>query len=238
MARILVVGADATSSPAVARHLEGAGFLVERVADGRLALERVASKAPDVIVIDLVPPRAAGLEVYRRLRGGSVPVNILGSGDGESTAGGLAPAGLESADGDPPTGDVLTKPFSPRELITRVHAALGTPAERTPADGDADGPPVLRAGDLVVDLGGRRAVVGGRPVPLTGRELALLAQLVRHPGRTFGREELMEAVWGSRFGDRSTVTVHVRRLRAKLEVDPRQPQRIVTVWGVGYRFEP
>jgi DNA-binding response OmpR family regulator len=128
--------------------------------------------------------------------------------------------------------DYVTKPFSPRELTLRVASVLrragGTPAAE---------PETLRDGDLEVDVAARVARLAGAELALTVREFDLLAFLLRNPGRAFSRAELLERVWGWTFGDQSTVTVHVRRLREKVEADPAAPARIVTVWGVGYRYE-
>ena len=129
--------------------------------------------------------------------------------------------------------DYITKPFSPRELVLRVASVLRrarSPQPRTQV------PPIDDDG-LMVDVAGRRAVLGGQELALTVREFELLAFLIQHPGRAFTRSELLEQVWGWNFGDHSTVTVHVRRLREKVEVDPTAPSRIATVWGVGYRYD-
>ena len=129
--------------------------------------------------------------------------------------------------------DYLTKPFSPRELVLRVRSVL----RRAAPLGDAPSV-VLRDGDLEADTARRIASLAGRPLTLTVREFDLLAFLLLHPARAWSRTELLEKVWGWQFGDQSTVTVHVRRLREKIEADPADPRRILTVWGVGYRFEP
>ncbi len=127
--------------------------------------------------------------------------------------------------------DYVTKPFSPRELVLRVDSVLRRAGERTrPAERLTDG-------DLVVDSDQHVATSGGERLSLTGREFDLLRFLVAHPGMAYSRDELLEQVWGWSFGDQSTVTVHVRRLREKVEGDPTRPLRLVTVWGVGYRWE-
>jgi DNA-binding response OmpR family regulator len=130
--------------------------------------------------------------------------------------------------------DYVTKPFSPRELVLRVSSVLRR------ARGESAGLPrgLLRDGDLVVDVAAHEARLDGNPLPLTGREFDLLGFFLSHPGESFRREQLLERVWGWSFGDQSTVTVHVRRLREKIERDPSRPARITTVWGVGYRYEP
>jgi DNA-binding response OmpR family regulator len=129
--------------------------------------------------------------------------------------------------------DYVTKPFSPRELTLRVRSVLRRTAPAAPPR-----PALLRDGALVADTGRRTAELGGMPLALTVREFDLLEFLLRHPARAFSRAELLDKVWGWQFGDQSTVTVHVRRLREKIEADPAAPARLVTVWGVGYRWEP
>ena len=132
--------------------------------------------------------------------------------------------------------DYVTKPFSPRELTARVRSVLRRTDGSTPRPADHG---VLRAGRLDVDLLARTASVGGEPIALTQREFDVLLFLARHPGQVFSRNQLMDAVWQySFYSDTSTVTVHIRRLRAKIEADPAQPRHIQTVWGVGYRFQP
>jgi DNA-binding response OmpR family regulator len=130
--------------------------------------------------------------------------------------------------------DYVTKPFSPRELVLRVQSVLRRVTGPPPPNADAE---VLVDGDLVVDAGRRVALLGGAELALTVREFDLLTFLMRNPATAFRRAQLLEAVWGWTFGDQSTVTVHVRRLREKVEVDPAHPRRILTVWGVGYRYE-
>ncbi|MFD0250253.1 response regulator transcription factor [Streptomyces sp. NPDC127113] len=222
-ARILVVDDDPTVAEVVAGYLERAGHLVDRADDGSAALTRAAAHRPDLVVLDLMLPGMDGLEVCRRLRAtGPVPVVMLTArGDEDDRI-----LGLEVG-----ADDYVTKPFSPRELVLRVESVL----RRTrPAAGLV--PP--SAAGLTVDPGARRATKEGAELALTLREFDLLAFFLRHPGRAFAREELMREVWGWDFGDLSTVTVHVRRLRGKVEDDPARPRLIQTVWGVGYRFDP
>ncbi|MFB7669456.1 response regulator transcription factor [Kitasatospora sp. NPDC056138] len=228
---MLVVDDDLTVAEVVAGYLTRAGHRVERVADGHAALAAVAAAPPDLIVLDLMLPGIDGLEVCRRLRatghGAELPVVMLTAKGDEADR----ILGLELG-----ADDYVTKPFSPRELTLRVQSVLRrSRAAAAPAPVE---PRVLSAGDLVLDPQGRRARRGGRELSLTLREFDLLAFLVRHPGTAFGREELMQRVWGWDFGDLSTVTVHVRRLREKVEDDPAVPVLINTVWGVGYRFDP
>jgi DNA-binding response OmpR family regulator len=220
---VLVVDDDPTVSDVVRRYLEHAGLTVALAADGPAALEAFARNRPDLVVLDLMLPGVDGLEVCRRLRGrdADVPIVML-TALGEEADRVL---GLELG-----ADDYVTKPFSPRELTLRVQSVL----RRVPGP-TASG--ILHDGELTVDSGRRVATLRGEPLALTMREFDLLEFLMRNPGRALHREELLRAVWGWTFGDQSTVTVHVRRLREKVEVAPAQPRRIVTVWGVGYRYE-
>ncbi|MEU2775077.1 response regulator transcription factor [Streptomyces sp. NPDC007162] len=222
-ARILVVDDDPTVAEVVAGYLDRAGHLVDRAGDGPTALTRAAAHWPDLVVLDLMLPGMDGLEVCRRLRGRApVPVIMLTArGDEDDRI-----MGLEVG-----ADDYVTKPFSPRELVLRVESVLRRSHPSSAAH-------VLTAAGLALDTGARRATKNGTELALTLREFDLLAFFLRHPGRAYGREDLMQAVWGWDFGDLSTVTVHVRRLRAKVEDDPARPRLIRTVWGVGYRFEP
>ena len=227
-ARVLVVEDDPTIREVVVRYLEREGLEVEAVGDGRDALEAAARQWPDLVVLDLMLPGIDGLEVCRRLRArGPVPVIMLTArGDEEDRV-----LGLELG-----ADDYVVKPFSPRELTARVRAVLrraGTP----------DGPErldveVIEAGGLRLDLRAREVRRDEEIVTVTAREFDLLAHFARHPRRAFSREELLERVWGYSFGDTATVTVHVRRLREKIEADASQPAHLVTVWGVGYRWDP
>ncbi|MFF9622845.1 response regulator transcription factor [Streptomyces griseosporeus] len=221
-ARVLVVDDDPTVAEVVSGYLDRAGYVVDRAGDGPAALARAAAHWPDLVVLDLMLPGMDGLEVCRRMRGhGPVPVIMLTArGDEDDRI-----LGLEVG-----ADDYVTKPFSPRELVLRVESVL----RRTRPAGT---PGILRAGGLEVDPAARRAAKNGTELALTIREFDLLAFFLRHPGRAFAREELMREVWGWDFGDLSTVTVHVRRLRGKVEDDPARPRLIQTVWGVGYRFE-
>lgn len=227
-ARILVVDDDATVSDVVARYLAHDGYAVETVADGRVALDRALAEPPDLVVLDLMLPGMDGLDVCRRLRAlAPVPIVILTARGQEADR----IAGLELG-----ADDYVSKPFSPKELVARVRAVLRR--ARGPLAAPLAGSPAVYAdGDLVVDVAARQARLDGEVVALTARELELLVFLMRHPGQAFRREELLEHVWGYRYGDTSTVTVHVRRLREKVEPDPSSPTRIATVWGVGYRWQ-
>jgi DNA-binding response OmpR family regulator len=225
--RILVVDDDVTVSEVVARYLERDGYVVEVQANGRDALDRALAEPPDLIVLDLMLPGMDGLEVCRRLRAiAPVPIVMLTARTQESDR----IVGLDLG-----ADDYVSKPFSTKELVARVRAVLRRAQGPLPTDGAAGR--VHVDGDLVVDFAAREARLGGQVVGLTAREFELLAFLVRHPRRAFTREEVLEQVWGYRYGDTSTVTVHVRRLREKIEPDPSNPVRIVTLWGVGYRWE-
>ncbi|AWI31643.1 DNA-binding response regulator [Streptomyces tirandamycinicus] len=226
MQNILVVDDDPTVAEVVTGYLERAGYAVARAADGPGALEAAGERWPDLVVLDLMLPGMDGLEVCRRLRGrGPVPVIMLTArGDEDDRI-----LGLETG-----ADDYVTKPFSPRELVLRVESVLRR--GRAAADGAAVGP-VLSCAGITVDPSARRVVKDGAEVGLTLREFDLLLHLMRHRGLAIGRERLMREVWGWDFGDLSTVTVHVRRLRGKIEDDPARPRLIHTVWGVGYRFD-
>ncbi|MFI6862201.1 response regulator transcription factor [Streptomyces sp. NPDC050421] len=223
---VLVVDDDPTVAEVVAGYLTGAGYEVARAADGPAALEQYAARRPDLAVLDLMLPGMDGFEVCRRMRAhGPVPVIMLTArGDEDDRI-----LGLETG-----ADDYVTKPFSPRELVLRVDSVLRRAGAAAAPSGRAA---VLRGAGVVLDPAARSATCRGRALALTLREFDLLAFLLRHPGRVFTREELMRGVWGWDFGDLSTVTVHVRRLRGKVEADPARPELIRTVWGVGYRLD-
>ncbi|RZU53647.1 DNA-binding response OmpR family regulator [Krasilnikovia cinnamomea] len=227
--RVLVVDDDPTVSDVVRRYLEQAGCEVRLAADGADGLAAIAAERPDLVVLDLMMPGIDGLEVCRRVRRQlpDLPVVML-TALGEEADRIL---GLEVG-----ADDYVTKPFSPRELVLRIRSVLRRAAGQ-PAAGPAV-PARLSDADLGVDTARRIAELGGAPLALTTREFDLLAFLMGHPGHAWSRAELLDQVWGWRFGDQSTVTVHVRRLREKIEQDPAEPRRIRTVWGVGYRYDP
>ena len=224
--RILVVDDEPMVRDVLARYLTREGFAVEVAADGQEALDRCADATPDLVVLDLMLPRVDGYEVFRRLRerGALMPV-IMVTARGEETD---RVVGLELG-----ADDYVTKPFSPREVVARVRAVL----RRT--GGESKAPAILEFGSLTIDTGRREVRLGGEPVRLTRKEFDLLAHLASSPGTTFTRSDLLADVWDFAWdGDAATVTVHVRRIREKIEDDPSAPKRLVTVWGVGYRFEP
>jgi DNA-binding response OmpR family regulator len=223
MAAVLVVDDDPTVREVVITYLSKAGHTVTSAADGNEALESVAQSPPELVVLDLMLPGVDGLEVCRRLREtGDIPVIMLTAKGSVSDR----VVGLELG-----ADDYVTKPFSPRELVLRVDSVL----RRTSEPGPVGGP--VRSGDIEVDPGSRIVTRGETRVAMTAREFDLLHHFVTGAGTVFSREDLLRDVWGWSFGDDSTVTVHVRRLREKLEADPTHPVRLVTVWGVGYRWE-
>jgi DNA-binding response OmpR family regulator len=227
MARVMVVDDDATVREVLASYLRAHDHETVEAGDGEDALRLMSRRPADLVVLDLMLPGMDGLEVTRRLRAqGDVPIIMLTALGSEADR----VIGLELG-----ADDYVGKPFSPRELALRVDSVLrrsGGPAGSADVAG-----PTVRDGDLVVD-GGRHAVtLAGVPLALTSREFDLLRFLVSHPGTAFTREDLLQHVWGWTIGDRSTVTVHVRRLREKVEPDPTNPTRLLTVWGVGYRWE-
>jgi DNA-binding response OmpR family regulator len=188
-------------------------------------LKRADAQSPDLVVLDIMLPGLDGLEVCRELRSRApVPVIMLTARGTEEDR----VVGLELG-----ADDYVAKPFSPRELTARVKAVLRRANSQLP---EADG--TIEAGDLGIDLGAREVRVRGELLALTAREFELLAFVARQPRRVFRREELLEHVWGYTYGDTSTVTVHIRRLREKIEDDPSAPRHLATVWGVGYRFDP
>jgi DNA-binding response OmpR family regulator len=224
--RVLVVDDEPTVREVVQRYLERDGYQVEVAADGPSALGALAARPFDLVVLDLMLPGVDGLQVCRTVReAGTTAVIMLTAKADEADR----IVGLELG-----ADDYVVKPFSPRELVARVRSVL----RRTMANGSAPDQ-ATQAGDVRIDPATREASVAGRPVELTVREFDLLAFLAGHPRQVFTRAQLLERVWDyTWFGDTSTVTVHVRRLREKVEEDPSSPRRVQTVYGVGYRFVP
>ena len=225
MTQVLVVDDEPTIREIVVRYLERDGFATLEAADGDRARELVERESPDLVVLDLMLPGTDGLELCRWIRSrSSLPVIMLTARGEESDR----IVGLELG-----ADDYVTKPFSPRELAARVRTVLRRAElelvtdERLTFDG------------LVIDSSSREVTRGGEPLRLTAREFDLLWFMASHPRRVFAREQLMRRVWGySAAVDTGTVTVHMRRLREKIEEDPSRPRHLETVWGVGYRFTP
>jgi len=224
---VLVVDDEPTIAEVVSRYLERAGYRTRVAPDGARALELVADQRPDLVVLDLMLPGIDGLEVMRRLRESEreriALILLTAKGDESDRVIGLR----LGAD------DYVVKPFSPAELVARVDAVLRrmdtTPGQEEP----------IELSDLTIEPASRRVFVRGEEVQLTQREFDVLLFLARHPGQVFSRNQLMDAIWQySFYTDTSTVTVHIRRLRSKVESDPALPRHIETVWGVGYRFAP
>lgn len=220
--RILIVEDDPMVSEVARTYLAAAGFLVDEFADGFAALGAIEQVTPDLVVLDRMLPGIDGLEVCRRIHALiAVPVVMLTAlGSTESRIEGLE-AGVD---------DYLAKPFSPRELVLRVQAVLRRSLNEFSPESPFD------IGAFRLDPASRVITKDGRMLALSAREFDLLAFLLKHPRQAFTREQLFKSVWGWEFGDLSTVTVHVRRVREKIETDPTRPRYLSTVWGVGYRL--
>ncbi|MCI0397854.1 MAG: response regulator transcription factor [Chloroflexi bacterium] len=227
---ILVVDDEASVVEVVSLYLRREGFQVRTARDGRQALAAIHERLPALVVLDLMLPKVDGLEIMRRLRDDpatNVPVIMLTARSQETDR----IYGLELG-----ADDYVVKPFSPAELVARVKTVLRR--SRGPAGLQQEGRPI-KYDDLVIDPLTRLVHVRGQEVELTATEFNLLWFMASHPRQVFSRDRLLENVWGfSDYVDPSTVTVHIRRLREKIEVNPSQPQRLLTVWGVGYKFEP
>ena len=223
---ILVVDDEPTISQVVASYLRRDGFRAVTAGDGPTAVEAAIEHRPDLVVLDVMLPGFDGLQVMARLRQDRhVPVILLTARGEESDR----VIGLRLG-----ADDYVVKPFSPAELVARVHAVL----RRVTRDGDGEGDAgPISFGDVVVHARERSVTVAGEPVELTAKEFDLLLFLARHLGQVFTRDELMESVWRYPFyTDTATVTVHVRRVRQKIEADPLKPRHLLTVWGVGYKL--
>jgi DNA-binding response OmpR family regulator len=225
MTIVLVVDDEPTIREIVISYLQRDGFATLEAADGNRARELLTTERPDLVVLDLMLPGVDGLELCRWIRASSrLPVIMLTARGDESDR----IVGLELG-----ADDYVTKPFSPRELAARVRTVL----RRAELDVVADRP--LSFDGLVIDPSSRDVTRHDEPLRLTAREFDLLWFLARHPQRVFSREQLMRRVWGYASAvDTGTVTVHIRRLREKIEDDPSRPRHLETVWGVGYRFTP
>jgi DNA-binding response OmpR family regulator len=226
-ATILLVDDEDAVQKLLAYPLEQEGYRVVQARDGQEALERFGSEHFDLVVLDIMLPKLDGLEVCKRLRAlSAVPIIMLTARDDELDK----VVGLELG-----ADDYITKPFSIREFRSRVRALLRRAAAPPHVEGERD--EVLAAGGLRLDLAKRTAEVRGQAVQLTYVEFELLRTMLARPGRVFTRQMLLEALWGdSAYREPRTIDVHVRHLREKLELDPREPEYIFTVRGVGYRF--
>jgi two-component system response regulator VicR len=224
---ILVVDDDPTIRDVLERYLQREGFAVLTAADGHTALQKAGSEKPDLVVLDLMLPHVDGWEICRHLRAEStVPVLMLTARGEEYER--ILGLGL-GAD------DYVTKPFGPGEVVARIQAIFRRiEMARSPTPLSAE---TIHIGEIVVDPSVHQVTVRGQPVTLTAKEFDLLHYLASHPRQVFSREQLLDQVWGYTYaGETSTVTVHVRHLREKIETDPANPRLIETVWGVGYRF--
>ena len=208
-------------------YLKRAGYTVSAYADGSLAAQALERQLPDLVILDVMLPGTDGFTLTRRLRDRSdVPIILLTARGEEADR----IAGLELG-----ADDYVVKPFSPQELVSRVRAVL----RRSHSGAEPVTESALTHGDLTIDPQARLVTLAGREITLTAKEFDMLYYLARHPRQVFTRYQLLESIWGiSEYIDPGTVTVHIRRLREKIEDDPSAPSRLVTVWGVGYKFEP
>jgi DNA-binding response OmpR family regulator len=224
---ILIVDDDATIRDVLERYLRREGFAVLTTADGQTALQTVSTEQPDLIVLDLMLPQLDGWELCRRLHAETtIPILMLTARGEEYER--ILGLGL-GAD------DYVTKPFSPGEVVARIKAIFRRiDMARAVAPVREE---IIRSGSIVIDPRARHVTVSGKLVSLTPKEFDLLHFLASHPRHVFSQQQLLDQVWGYRYtGETSTVTVHVRHLREKIEADPAHPHFIETVWGVGYRF--
>ncbi len=224
---ILVVEDEPSIAEVVSLYLRRAGYQVEVAGDGGRALQALEARIPDLVILDIMLPQVDGFGLTRWLRDRSdVPIIILTARRDEVDR----IAGLELG-----ADDYVVKPFSPQELVSRVRAVL----RRTQGDRTALPEAALSFSDLRIDPLTHLVHTQDREISLTAREFDLLWLLASHPRQVFTRQQLLERIWGiSEYIDPSTVTVHIRRLREKLEQDPSNPAHIQTLWGVGYKFEP
>jgi DNA-binding response OmpR family regulator len=223
---ILIVDDESTIREVVRRYLERDGFQVWEAADGFEALDAIKSEQPDLILLDLMLPGIDGLTLTRHLRQDrAIPIIML-------TAKGEASDRIRGLDLG--ADDYITKPFSPQEVVSRVRAVLRRSGRQVVSQDDKP----IEVGRLLIDPVSRSVKIDGQPVSLTLKEYDLLLHFIQHPQQVFTRAQLLAQVWGDElYTDPTTVTVHIRRLREKIERDPSAPQAILTVWGVGYKFE-
>lgn len=226
-ALIYIIEDEPSIAEVVNLYLRRAGYQVTLLFDGQSAMEALAQKLPDLVVLDLMLPKVDGLAITRWLRDRSdIPIIMLTARRDEADR----IAGLEMG-----ADDYVVKPFSPQELVSRIRAVL----RRTHAGSEITSDHPLVYESLRIDPQTRLVTARGQEISLTAKEFDMLWLLARHPRQVFTRDQLLERVWGlSDFIDPGTVTVHVRRLREKMEADPSNPEHILTVWGVGYKFEP
>lgn len=223
---ILIIEDEPSIAEVVELYLRRAGFQVEAEHDGDVALKRLEKHLPDLVVLDVMLPGADGYSILRWIRDRSdIPVIFITARREELER----IAGLELG-----ADDYVVKPFSPQELVSRVRAVL-----RRIRREEVKAEKALIYGDMHIDPQTRLVTLGGQEITLTSREFDLLWLMAQNPRQVFTREQLLDRVWGiAEYIDSSTVTVHLRRLREKIEKDASQPVRLVTVWGVGYKFEP
>ena len=227
MAQIVVVEDEPNISEVVSLYLKRAGYSVVSFTDGLAALDALSHRMPDLVILDVMLPGMDGFALTRNLRDRSdVPIILLTSRREESDR----IAGLELG-----ADDYVVKPFSPQELVSRVRAVL----RRARSTSEASTESALTFDNLSIDPQTRLITFDGQEITLTAREFDMLHHMALHPRQVFTRDQLLESIWGmSEYIDAGTVTVHIRRLREKIEKDPSAPTRLVTVWGVGYKFEP
>lgn len=225
---ILIVEDEASIAEVVSLYLKRAGYSVQLAPDGRQAMQLFQRQMPDLVILDLMLPEVDGLSLTRWLRDRSnVPIIMVTARREEIDR----ITGLELG-----ADDYVVKPFSPQELVSRVRAVLRRLKREQPDDEQER---LIAFDGLTINPGSRVVTVGDMPVELTAKEFDMLYLLAQHPRQVFTREQLLERVWGGAlYIDPGTVTVHIRRLREKVENDPSHPTRLLTVWGVGYKFEP
>ena len=225
---ILVVEDEPSIAEVVGLYLQRAGYHVQTAADGKVAMTILEKGIPDLVILDLMLPEIDGLSLTRWLRDRSdVPIIMLTARREEIDR----IAGLEMG-----ADDYVVKPFSPQELVSRVRAVMRR-IKREQAPAASERP--ISFGDLAINALSRTVTISGEDVPLTAKEFDMLYLLAQHPKQVYTREQLLDRIWGgAEYIDPGTVTVHIRRVREKIEPDPSNPTRLVTVWGVGYKFEP
>jgi DNA-binding response OmpR family regulator len=230
---ILVVEDEPSIAEVVGLYLQRAGYQVQTAADGKIALAVLEKEIPDLVILDLMLPEIDGLSLTRWLRDRSdVPIIMLTARREEIDR----IAGLEMG-----ADDYVVKPFSPQELVSRVRAVMRRLRRGSSLQGEqahlSERP--LTFGELVIDAPSRTVTVSGKDIPLTAKEFDMLYLLAQHPKQVYTREQLLDRVWGgAEYIDPGTVTVHIRRVREKIETNPSSPSRLLTVWGVGYKFVP